>query len=180
MIRALLLGIACVIMICGCCGLVLTVIGATGRLLLAVLERLSPSKSDNQVVPLCGKKPIEVTRSEWPLVASARATEEIGEFCGEAKVSILQHEDGRTILYGAYTFAHSEFMSTPCCVIHAGELVEVEDGITPERISEASQRVASWMNAYLPPTLESATTLFKVASEHCIEELQSDPELVAQ
>ena len=68
------------------------------------------TKIEKLTITLTGIPPVQITKADWPVLASAehREWDNTYEFQANRKSSwkliVRQHEDGRTIVYGIYTY----------------------------------------------------------------------------
>jgi len=63
--------------------------------------------SDTLTITLTGRRPVQIAKSEWPMIASNHEYD--GEHECQAnrheRINVRQHADGRTLVYGVYSTA---------------------------------------------------------------------------
>ena len=123
-------------------------------------------------ITLTGRRPITITKDTWPILASAEEKEHDGQVeCQANKISkwkliVRQHEDGRTIVYGIYTY-DSNWQNARCFGVRGGELIPNGDA-TPEAI----QRIGKWMSEQEQP--EEDKGRWQTIINDCIADLPAE------
>lgn len=101
-------------------------------------------------ITLTGRKPVTITKEDWPVIASAGDKEWDNQYEFQAnrtaswKLTVRQHEDGRAIVYGVYSYT-SQYQNEHSREVRGGELLD-KDADIPVAIA----RVAEEMESRLP------------------------------
>jgi hypothetical protein len=132
-------------------------------------------------ITLTGKPPVKITKDEWPIVASAEDKHYDNQHEFQAnrtatwKLIVRQHKDGRTIVYGIYSYS-SQYQGESGSDIRGGELIAVE-GSSEEEIGEtdgiiaAIQRVGEDMEQRVPDNGVWGKGYFPRLVHECIADL---------
>lgn len=93
--------------------------------------------SEKLTITLTGRAPVTISKETWPVIASARDWDNTYESQANRtwRITVRQHEDGRTVVYGVYTTQWQGESGR-----RGGELLE-----TGADIVAAIQRVAEYL-----------------------------------
>lgn len=111
-------------------------------------------------ITLTGRPPVKVKKDDWPIIASAKSKDYDNQYEFQAnrkaewKLTVRQHPDGRTIVYGVWSY-DTNWSGEDCGDIRGGELVTVSGADTEsvgetEPIVAAIQRVGAELEGRLP------------------------------
>ena len=120
-------------------------------------------------ITLTVRKPVKITKEDWPILAKADASDHDGKVEFQAnrrwswRLAVRQHSDGRAIVYGVYTYS-SLYQGERCHDVRGGELVPAGD------IVAAIQRVGEWMQANAPKDGER----FAEVTRECLADLPAE------
>ena len=120
-------------------------------------------------ITLTGRRPVKITKEDWPVLAAADASDHDGKVEFQAnrrwswRLAVRQHSDGRAIVYGVYTYS-SLYQGERCHDVRGGELVPAGD------IVAAIQRVGEWMQANAPKDGER----FAEVTRECLANLPAE------
>jgi hypothetical protein len=98
-------------------------------------------------ITLTGRPPVKITKDEWPVIASAEDKEYDNQYEFRAnrraswKLIVRQHNDGRTIVYGIYSYS-SQYQGEGGSDIRGGELITVLDA-DAESVGDAEPIIAA-------------------------------------
>jgi hypothetical protein len=98
-------------------------------------------------VTLTGRPPVKITKDDWPIIASAEDKQWDGQHECQAnrtticKVIVRQHNDGRTLVYGIYTYSTC-WQGEQSKDMRGGELLTVE-GASDEEIGDVETIIAA-------------------------------------
>lgn len=101
-------------------------------------------------ITLTDRKPIIIIKDNWPVVASSEDKEFDNEYEFQAnrtsnwRLTVRQHSDGRTIVYGVYTYS-SNYQNDKSVQIRGGEMLDVGADAIP-----VIRRVGNWMQERTP------------------------------
>lgn len=84
------------------------------------------SSNETLTITLTGRAPVQITKSEWPILASSSGHD--GQIECQANrtwsVKVRQHDDGRAIVYGIYSSAYQNEAG-----LRRGKLLDAGDDI---------------------------------------------------
>jgi hypothetical protein len=81
--------------------------------------------TEKLTVTLTGRRPVTITKADWPVIAEAKAWDNTYEFQGQKwRLVVRQHADGRAIVYGVHTSNYQNAKDA-----RGGELLEPGDDI---------------------------------------------------
>lgn len=99
-------------------------------------------------ITLTGRPPVTVAVDDWPLIAEATEHRWDGEYehqasrKSKAAVRVRRHEDGRAIVYGAYSH-DTQWQSEYCHEFRGGQLVESADSAAiVEAVEDVAEQLA--------------------------------------
>ena len=113
-------------------------------------------EKETLTVTMTGRPPVRVVKEDWPVIASARDWSGGHEFqaVDQWRITVRQHADGRTLLYGVHTSAYANVPT-----IRRGELLDPDQR---ENIPSVIAQVAEAIGA--PETL----------ADECIADLPAE------
>lgn len=111
-------------------------------------------------VTLTGRPPVKIKKDDWPVVAGASDKDFDNQYEFQAnrkadwKLTVRQHADGRTLVYGVWTY-DTHFQNESGGNVRGGELITVtgadaESVGDTEPIVAAIQRVGAELEERLP------------------------------
>ena len=102
------------------------------------------SQNPYLTITLTGRPPVKIKKEDWPVIAQASDNDRHGAQIGNEPnkedtwtLKVRQHEDGRTIVYGTYSY-DTHYQGDSLHDIRGGELLDPNCDVV-----EAIQRVAS-------------------------------------
>ena len=131
-------------------------------------------------ITLTGKPPVKITKDDWPVVASAQDKEWDNRYEFQAnrtatwKLTVRQHADGRTIVYGVYSYS-SQYQGESCRDLRGGEMLTVADA-TADCVGDTAPiiaaifRVAAELEARMPEG-QWTTGIFPRLAHECTADL---------
>jgi hypothetical protein len=135
-------------------------------------------------ITLTGRNPVKIKKDDWPIIADAEDYWYDGQVEFQAnrrkkcKLVVRQHADGRTLVYGIYTY-QTNFQSERGYDVRGGELLTV-DGVSSENVGDckviagAIQRVGQWMIEHLPSDRQDDDEAFDRVIHDCIADLPAE------
>lgn len=114
--------------------------------------KTAPTMSEKLTIILTDRAPVTVTKDKWPLIAEAKEwdSEHESQATRIWKLSVRQHDDGRTIVYGTYWSRYRKERG-----LEAGELLPAGDDIpaTIKRVATncRCEKIADACISDLPP-----------------------------
>ena len=139
------------------------------------------NKNPKLTITLTGRPPVKITKDEWPVIASAEDKEYDNQYefqanrCASWKLIVRQHNDGRTIVYGIYSYS-SQYQGEGDSDIRGGELITVLDADAEsvgdaEPIIAAIKRVGEDMEGRVPDGGSWSKGYFPRLIHECIADL---------
>jgi len=103
--------------------------------------------ADPLTITMTNRPPVKIDKDKWPVIASSKSFQGEHEFQAnwKKKLTVRQHADGRTIIYGVYESSYRDSRDR-----RAGEMVQ-SDGTTADLVGdtapiiEAIIRVAGYL-----------------------------------
>jgi hypothetical protein len=126
--------------------------------------------SPTLTITLTVRKPVKITKEDWPILAKADASDHDGKVECQAyrrwswRLAVRQHSDGRAIVYGVYTYS-SQYQGERYHDVRGGELVPAYGDIVA-----AIQRVGEWMQSTSPKDGER----FAEVTRECLANLPAE------
>lgn len=132
-------------------------------------------------ITLTGRAPVTINKDDWPVIASADEKEWDNHYESQAnrtakwKLTVRQHADGRTIVYGVHSFS-SQFQSEHGRDVRGGELIQVKDADADcvgdaDLIIAAIQRVATDLELRMPDGDKWSRGVFPRLAHECTADL---------
>lgn len=132
-------------------------------------------------ITLTGRPPVKIKKDDWPVIASAKHKDYDNQYEFQAnrkadwKLTVRQHADGRTVVYGVWTY-DTNWQNEDCGDVRGGELITVTGGADTERVGDtepivaAIQRVGEDLESRMPEGRWSSGVFPKLIHE-CIADL---------
>lgn len=127
------------------------------------------------VITLTDRRPVEIIEDEWPVFAEGSWNDHDGQVRGQSirewslLIRVRRHSDGRTIVYGVYTFK-SEFHGESDFTAKGGYLCAADDDDLPPKISAVGAILSDRMQ-HAPMTAADGLRHLTAVMDECIGSL---------
>lgn len=132
---------------------------------------MATNDNEKLTITLTGRPPVRITKDDWPIIASASDKAHDNEYEFQAnrkaewKLIVRQHADGRTIVYGIYTYSTS-YRGSHSAELRGGELLAADTDI-PAAIAQ----VASALEVRMPEGVRWGPGVFPRLAHECTADL---------
>lgn len=134
----------------------------------------SQAQNPKLTVTLTGRRPVTITKADWPIMAQAEESIHDGQVECQANVRtkwalrVRAHADGRAIVYGTYRYT-TQWQGARDYDIRGGEI-----GAAGEPLPAIIRRVGEWMQRNLPTDHQEDGEEFGRLINECIADLPAE------